>query len=187
MILHFSSTHRCNNEKIMNSSSINKILIDKTILHQEIIKKLELVYASALAATQTAIDTATDKENVPEHKYDTLSLEASYLAHGQAQRLQQCLRDLHSFKDLAVKNCLDSDSVSIGALVKLLGDDEKCEKWFFLSSVAGGLSVQTSSIMVQLITPESPLGKALMGKSVDDEVVINIANHTKCYEIMSIY
>ncbi|MBD1572380.1 transcription elongation factor [Vibrio sp. S17_S38] len=162
---------------------MNKILIDKTILHQEIIKKLELVYASALAATQTA----TDKENVPEHKYDTLSLEASYLAHGQAQRLQQCLRDLHSFKDLAVKNCLDSDSVNIGALVKLLDDDEDSYKWFFLSPVAGGLSVQFSNIIVQLITPESPLGKTLMRRAVDDEIVIKIATHTKCYEIMSIY
>ncbi|MGO2507922.1 MAG: GreA/GreB family elongation factor [Vibrio hibernica] len=171
----------------MNSPSTDNILIDKAILHQDIIRKLEAVYGAALAATQTAIDTATDKENVPEHKYDTLSLEASYLAHGQAQRLQQCLRDLHSFKELPVKNWLDSDRVSIGAMVKLLGDDEKCEKWFFLSPVAGGLSVQFSSIMVQLITPESPLGKALMRKSVDDEVVINIANHTKCYEIMSIY
>ncbi|MBD1575142.1 transcription elongation factor [Vibrio sp. S11_S32] len=166
---------------------IDKKSVDKSMLHQVIIQKLEAVYASSLAATKTAIDTATDKENVPQHKYDTLSLEASYLAHGQGQRLQQCLRELHSFKALPVKDWSVEDAVSIGALIELFDDNDNSNKWFFLSPVAGGLNVSFSDHSISLVTPESPLGKALNKKMRDDEVVVDIAGRIKCYEVMSIY
>ena len=37
-------------------------------------------------AAQTAYEAATAEENIAENKYDTLGLEASYLATGQARR-----------------------------------------------------------------------------------------------------
>ncbi len=63
--------------------------MNKADLVQIIIQQLEDKLHVAHASTQRAIDAATDEETVPEHKYDTLALEASYLAHGQAMRVQE--------------------------------------------------------------------------------------------------
>ena len=54
-----------------------------------ILLALEEKLSIARSSTQRAIDAATDEETIPEHKYDTLALEASYLAHGQALRVQE--------------------------------------------------------------------------------------------------
>ncbi|MFI3277040.1 MAG: transcription elongation factor, partial [Vibrio sp.] len=52
--------------------------MNKSELRQIIIEQLETRLRIAQSATQRAIDAATDEETVPEHKYDTLALEASY-------------------------------------------------------------------------------------------------------------
>ncbi|MGO1189243.1 MULTISPECIES: GreA/GreB family elongation factor [Vibrio] len=159
--------------------------INKMALHQQITHELTQRHAVAASATQTAIDTATDQENVPEHKYDTLSLEAAYLAHGQAQRLQQCAADIHSFKSSPVKAFLGTDLCTIGALINVI-DEIGVDKWFYISPVAGGLRFHFDGILIQLVTPESPLGKALMKNRVGDEFEMNIAENKKIYEIVTL-
>ncbi|WP_017026076.1 GreA/GreB family elongation factor [Vibrio rumoiensis] len=164
---------------------MSSISIDKTMLHHVIVEKLTHLHSVALSATQTAIDTATDQENAPEHKYDTLSLEAAYLAHGQAQRLQQCAKDINTFKSLPIKHFSEEDLCSLGALIEV-NDENDEHKWFFISPVAGGLRFDFNGILIQLVTSESPLGKGLVKSRVGDEFDMNIADHQKTYEIMTL-
>ena len=63
------------------------MIMNKTTVHQLIIDKLRIDLDVAERAAQTAYETATHEENVAENKYDTLGLEASYLATGQARRM----------------------------------------------------------------------------------------------------
>jgi hypothetical protein len=58
--------------------------MNKAILCAVIVDQLEVAVNSASAAADQARDTATDKQNVAENKYDTLGLEAAYLAHGRS-------------------------------------------------------------------------------------------------------
>lgn len=142
---------------------------DKSELLKVIIKKLESVHQGAVDAAQRAYDTATDEENEAENKYDTLGLEASYLAHGQVQRVKECEADLIKFKQITNKISLSKAPISIGSLVCI--EDEKSNvKWVFLSPVAGGLKVSFSDIEISLLTSSAPLGKLLMSKILGDEI-----------------
>lgn len=161
--------------------------MNKEYLHQEIIKALIDIHDVAHQATQTAISAATDKQNIPEHKYDTLSLEAAYLAHGQAQRVQQCLQDIHTFKTLPIKAFSQDDGVNLGALLELYDEELGSNKWFFVSPVAGGLSLDFNGLTVQMITLDSPLGRALKNKFVGDECELTISGKPKYYEVVTLF
>ncbi|TVO34805.1 GreA/GreB family elongation factor [Vibrio algivorus] len=161
--------------------------MNKEDLHQAIIKALIDIHDVAHQATQTAISTATDKQNIPEHKYDTLSLEAAYLAHGQAQRVNQCLQDIQAFKALPIKSLSHQDPIHLGALVELYEEQTDINKWFFVSPVAGGLMLDFEGQTIRMITLDSPLGKVLKNKRLGDEFELNIAGKERGYEVVALF
>jgi len=157
--------------------------MNKLELKQIILDLLEQKWQIAQSSVQRAIESATDEETVPEHKYDTLALEASYLAHGQAKRLQECEQEISLFKELVMPQ--EPHCVVLGCLVSLLDVNEQ-RKWFFISPCAGGLKVAASEATVMLVTFDSPLGRALKSKNVGDEVIYRVAEVEHCYEIETI-
>lgn len=158
--------------------------MNKVDLVQIIIQQLEDKLQVAHASTQRAIDAATDEETVPEHKYDTLALEASYLAHGQAMRVQESEEELRQYRTLVLRDFVD-DRIAVGAYVELV-DENDVEKAFFIGPCSGGLIVEWQGKEVFVLTPKSPLGRALMGKEEGEEVEMKISDKTTCYEVVTI-
>lgn len=158
--------------------SMNKLELRQVILSQ-LQRKLEVAVSSA----QRAIESATDEETVPEHKYDTLALEASYLAHGQAMRVQECEQEIRAMTNLLLPQ--EPNTVGLGCLVSLIDLDDY-RHWFFLAPCAGGMKVQFQQHMIVLVTFESPLGQALKAKQVEDEISYKIGEIEHCYEIETI-
>ena len=60
--------------------------MDKLLLQQQVLERLAEDLLQAEQAMRAAHETATHEENIAENKYDTLGLEAAYLATGQARR-----------------------------------------------------------------------------------------------------
>lgn len=158
--------------------------MNKVDLVQIIIQQLEDKLQVAHASTQRAIDAATDEETVPEHKYDTLALEASYLAHGQAMRVQESEEELRQYRTLVLRDFVDA-RISVSAYVELV-DENDVEKAFFIGPCSGGLTVEWQGKEVFVLTPKSPLGRALMGKEEGEEVEMKIGDKTTCYEVVTI-
>ncbi|MDV7104762.1 GreA/GreB family elongation factor [Vibrio sp. TH_r3] len=159
--------------------------MDKQSLIDVIIKKLEAIHQVAISATQSAIEAATNEETVPENKYDTLALEAAYLAHGQARRVQECEADIQRFKALSTVSFDLMSAVGLTAIIQLIDENDQ-ENLFFMGPCAGGINVTYQNQQVTIITPEAPLGKAMLGQRVGDEVVLKIAGKQVGYEIISI-
>ena len=78
--------------------------MNKKLLAETLLIALSDVHQSAVDAAKRAYDTATDNENVAENKYDTLALEAAYLAQGQSLRVEQCEADLIAFKEIILRH-----------------------------------------------------------------------------------
>ncbi len=159
--------------------------MNKTDLVQIIIQQLEEKLLVAHASTQRAIDAATDEETVPEHKYDTLALEASYLAHGQAMRVQESEEELRQYRALALRDFTDAP-IGVGAYV-VLEDNHAAEKSFFVGPCSGGLTFNWQNKEVFVLTAKSPLGRALIGKEEGDEVLVEIGDKTTCYEVVTVF
>lgn len=146
--------------------------MNKQILHQLIINALEAVLDTANKAARQAHETATHVETVAENKYDTFGLEASYLASGQAKRVLQAEQDLRCFRNLPLKNFDEHNEIGFGAYIELT-DSQAHKMQLFLSPVAGGISIDYEGKHIAVVTAEAPLGKKLLGASIDDEIVIN--------------
>jgi len=160
--------------------------MNKSLLLKQILAALEANHQGAVDAAMRAYNTATDDENVAENKYDTLALEAAYLAQGQAQRVAECEADLAAFAKLELANCSHQEAVGLGSLVYLV-DEAGADKYLFLGPSAGGLKLTFCDKEIIIITPSAPLGQALLGRFVDDDIDINVGGQIKNYEIAAIY
>ncbi len=157
--------------------------MNKSELRLTILEVLEQKRQVAHRSAQRAIESATDEETVPEHKYDTLALEASYLAHGQAMRVQECEQEIRLIRELHLST--EPEKVGVGSLLTLVDMDEN-HQLFFVAPCAGGLKVRFNDKLVTLVTFESPLGKALKGKQLGDEVSYQVGANAYYYEIETI-
>ncbi|MGY2273270.1 MULTISPECIES: GreA/GreB family elongation factor [Pseudomonas] len=148
--------------------------MNKHAVHTLVLEKLSLDLDIAQRAAQTAYETATHEENIAENKYDTLGLEASYLAAGQAKRVEEIKQALLLCQNMPLRAYDDQRGIEIGALLGL-EDENGRQQWLFLAPDAAGLKVDVVGQPVTVITPRSPLGKSLVGKFEGDEVEILVA------------
>ncbi|MBJ6748815.1 GreA/GreB family elongation factor [Geomonas anaerohicana] len=138
-------------------------------MHRLIIDRLAHDLAVLSKAAKAAHEAAIHEENIPDNKYDTLSLEASYVAQGQANRAQELKHALQTYRHLILQPFGEGDSIRLTALVTLL-DEEGTTKTFFIGPQEGGLKLQLDGEEILVITAASPLGGQLIGKSLGDEV-----------------
>ncbi|PLX78614.1 MAG: transcription elongation factor GreAB [Desulfuromonas sp.] len=143
--------------------------MNKTELLQQIIATLVADLDVLTRGAKAAHLAATHEECVPDNKYDTTALEASYIAQGQANRAQQIREALASYQGLTLRGFGDETPVRLTALVTLEAEDGS-SKQVFLGPAAGGLKIVADSGDCLVITPESPLGRGLLGKCCGDEI-----------------
>lgn len=159
--------------------------MDKASLLQRIIATLEHDMEVLRRAAQTAYEAATAEENIAENKYDTLGLEASYLATGQARRTAEIRQALLTYQQLALRDYDPARGIQIGCLVTL-EDEAGQRRRLFLGPEGAGLKIGEGDGLVTVITPRAPLGQQLLGKRVDDEVSLVVSAVAKVQFIIEI-
>ncbi|MDR6714653.1 transcription elongation GreA/GreB family factor [Pseudomonas hunanensis] len=148
--------------------------MNKTTLLARIVETLEQDVEVLRRAAQTAYEAATAEENIAENKYDTLGLEASYLATGQARRTAEIRQALLTYQQLLPRDYDPARGIQITNLVTL-EDEEGEQRLLFLGPEGAGLKIGEGAQQVTVITPRSPLGQAMLGKRIDDEVRLVVA------------
>ena len=159
--------------------------MDKTHLLQLILEQLTHDLAVQFNAAITAHEASTHEENIPDNKYETLALEASYVAQGQANRAQEIKRALESYKQLTLRHLDDDSTILLTALVTLASKDTP-DRTVFIGPLEGGMKVVDHKNEIVIITPASRLGRDLIGKSIGDLVRIGSGSGAKEYEIIGI-
>jgi transcription elongation GreA/GreB family factor len=159
--------------------------MNKQTVLQQIIDTLRADLDVAQRAAQTAYETATHEENIAENKYDTLGLEASYLAAGQARRVDEIRHSLALYLKLPLHPFNAEKGLQTGDLVELQ-DDNGSPRHFFLGPDAAGLKIRHEALSIIVITPRAPLGRMLLGKLPGDEVEIVVNNHRQLLEVVQI-
>ncbi|MCB9629154.1 MAG: GreA/GreB family elongation factor [Sandaracinaceae bacterium] len=162
-------------------------LPDKQAVIAALRAELEGRIARAAARAEQARADATHEEARAENDKDTRGLETSYLARGQAQRAEELVEALHRVRLLAPRSYGEDDPIGLGALVCAELEDGEA-RTFFLLDVAGGTEVtlDPSAPPVWVVSPSSPVGRALVGRLVGDEVTIARAGAPRTYDIVAV-
>ena len=135
-------------------------------------------------AAKNTYDIATHEDNKAENKYDTRGLEASYLAGAKAQRVGEMKDVLLIFETVKMRAFTEADPIATTALVEVLLNDKT--SFVLIMPKGGGQSTTYEGQTIQVITPESPLGHTLIGRSVGDLVTFEAGSKTREYEIISL-
>ncbi|NWB75021.1 GreA/GreB family elongation factor [Pseudomonas sp. G5001] len=159
----------------MNKHAVHQLVLDKLAVHLDIAQR----------AAQTAYETATHEENIAENKYDTLGLEASYLAAGQARRVEEIRQALTLCQNMQLRAYDDQRGIEVGALLGLADENDR-QQWLFLAPDGAGLKVDVVGQPVTVITPRSPLGKSLLGKFEGDEVEILVGGARQQFAVTEV-
>ncbi|MHA6574215.1 GreA/GreB family elongation factor [Pseudomonas yamanorum] len=159
--------------------------MNKHAVHQLVLDKLAVDLDIAQRAAQTAYETATHEENIAENKYDTLGLEASYLAAGQARRVEEIKQALTLCQNMQLRAYDDQRGIEVGALLGLVDENDR-QQWLFLAPDGAGLKVDVVGQPVTVITPRSPLGKSLLGKFEGDEVEILVGGARQQFTVTEV-
>lgn len=159
--------------------------IDKAHLVRLIVEKLNANLLIVSNAAKSAHEAATHEENIADNKYGTLSLEASYIAQGQANRAEDIRFAIDAYHNMSIQH-FDADSaIAVTALVILEAEDGS-SMTVFLGPQAGGLTLEANGREVVVITPSSPLGAGVRGKALGDTVELLIDGVKKEFEIVEV-
>lgn len=151
----------------------------KKALHAELMEVLHDSLRTLKAAHAATIAGATHEEAKPENDKDTRALEQSYLARGQAMRVEALQAGVAA---AAIMNLAPTEVARVGALLD--AEDEDGEAVTYLLAPEGGGTKLKGG--VQVVTPASPLGAALVGKRAGDEVELKVAGKTRVLSVVKV-
>lgn len=74
--------------------------------------------------------------------------------------------------------------IAVSALVEL--DDGERTAFYFMSPVGGGVTLDVDGVSVRVLTPASPLGRALIGQAIGSDVEVRTPQGLRQYSIAAV-
>lgn len=155
---------------MMKRMSVNDIRIDKAKLLQEVIAQVEEGLRRLGSGYAVARQATLDSPHVMKSKREVTGIEASYLANALAGNIQEREFWLRTLRGLRLPDA--PERAALGCVVGIGPPDGPAERLYFILPVCGGMEVpvQGDARTVRVITPETPVAKAFLGKSLGEEV-----------------
>jgi transcription elongation GreA/GreB family factor len=151
----------------------------KAALRDELVRALRDALAAAEAAHASATEGITHADAKQESDKDTRAIEQSYVARGVAMRVEELRTGLADVEKMSLAK---SEKIASGSLV-IVDDEDGAAHRYFVAPAGGGTTLAKGT---QVVTPKSPLGRALCGKLADDELEVVIAGKNRALTIVKI-
>lgn len=135
-------------------------------------ERLRAEFHTLVAAQKATHAGATHEEAKPENDKDTRALEQSYLARGQAERVVTLKADLDLMSQFRLRDFKEDQAIAVGAAV-FTEDEAGKMQGYFLAPAGAGEQLDSSRGVIKVVTPRSPLGRALNGRHVGDDIEID--------------
>ena len=158
--------------------------VDKAHVRAALVAHLERDLAVATEAQRRTQRGATHEESKPENEKDTRAIESSSLARGQAQRVVELTGELTIASALELRRFDGQSPIAVSALVGL--DDGERTSFYFLSPAGGGLTLDVDGVPVRVLTPQAPLGRALLGQTLGSDVEVRTPQGLRQYSVASV-
>lgn len=156
-------------------------LEDKAALYQRLIAEVKADLQQAEETQKSTQEDAVHAEAKQEGDKDTRAIETQYLARGLAMRVEELQEAVGVLQAVAPRSFDDDEPIALTALVTL-EDEDGAERRYLLAGAAGGWSLGA----VKVVTSKSPVGRALLGKRLGDEVEIRTPKGPRTWEIVEL-
>ena len=158
--------------------------MNKAAIRDQILLQLRQELALQTRAAQISREEAISEESRPENQYDMHSQEAAYLAEGQARLAAEIAANIALYENLTIPEAAPDVLVTLGAAVAVNNAERLV--WYFIGPRSGGLELIVDGVPVLVLTPQSPLGRQLMGKRVGDSVRVQTSGGFVSHHIAEI-
>lgn len=159
-------------------------LPDKQAALDAVLARMREALAHMAEAAEATRAEATHEEAKPENDKDTRALEQSYLARGHAMRTEELVEQIQVLRFLPLPDFGPDDAIEAGALVGLESDEgTRC---LFLLPHGGGTEARVGGTQVLVVTPASPMGRAIHGRSIGDTIEVRVRGKLREYEIVAL-
>ena len=157
---------------------------NKNAIVEKIIAALAAELEGYARSARAAREYAADEQSKAENKYDTRGLESSYLANGQSRQAAEVLHAMEQYKSLTVREFAPEEPINIGAVVELERKGERIA--YFLGPSAGGTEIESEGGAVMVVTPQSPIGRQLVGRKRGERLQNQFGATADCYVIVAV-
>ncbi|WP_286233782.1 GreA/GreB family elongation factor [Thalassotalea sediminis] len=151
----------------------------KMTVKQALLDNLKLILNDVKQAAEKAHLAAIDEQSVAETQYDTLAIEAAYLAEGYSRRINELSQAITLVSHLSVEQ---TETIQLGALVKLAGQSVD----YFIAPAGAGITFTIESINIAVLSPQSPIGKAMLSHEAGDVITVTINQKEVVYEVIDV-
>lgn len=158
--------------------------MDKKLIWNKLLDNVKRDLASATDAKESTSSFKFESDMKQESKYDTRSIEAGYLAEGQARRVEELKLELKLIEEIPLHPFKKEDEIAVGALLDIELNGRN--KLYFLSTTAGGTVLDINGEIVLVISVFSPIGSSVMGLKVGDSFELETQAGTREYKIRSV-
>lgn len=134
----------------------------KAKLIEQVITQLESDLAGLKKAAAETHAVTSDDENKQESKYDTRSIEASYLADAQTSQALAIQESIFKIRNLSLTE--DPETAILGSIVILSSDHQ--DHQFLLLPAGGGIILEYENQPLTVVTPDSPIGKSIIATTI---------------------
>ena len=159
-------------------------MISKSRIVRQIIEELSRALETLAGAARAMHADASDEQNKAEDKYDTRGLETAYLASSQSRQATEIEQALAQYQSLKLQKFTAKTPIDLTALVELESRGDRF--MYFLGPKAGGTEVQVDGKEFLVITPESPLGHELIGKTIAEKIKLQTRGPAQEFRIVSV-
>jgi transcription elongation GreA/GreB family factor len=158
--------------------------MDKRFLVEQLTTRLRESAAVARKAGEAAADEAREGATPAEKRENArVAMEFAGLARGQKERAGRAAAELSVLETFRPPRLPARGPIAVGAIVEV--EDESQGRTFFLAPVGAGveLRVPDGDGFLSVVTPISPIGKAVMGRKVGDTVEVMVQGEPREWTI----
>ena len=162
--------------------------MDKRSLVEQLATKLRASALTAQQAGASAAEMAREGATPSERRDDArVAIEFGGLARGQSLRAEKARSEMDLLESFRPQPLPRGAHVALGAVVEVESNDGQ-GRTFFLAPVGGGaeLTAPGGDGFLSVVTPASPLGRAVLGRRVGESVEVVIDGDTRDWTITCI-
>jgi transcription elongation GreA/GreB family factor len=158
--------------------------MDKKFLVEQLTEKLRESAQVARKAGQAAADEARDGATSAEKRENArVSQEYAGLARGQSARAERVRAEISTLETFRPGPLPRGARIAVGAIVEV--EDEGLGRTFFLAPVGAGVELTGpgGDGFLSVVTPVSPIGKAVLGRKVGDTIEVTVQGEPRDWTI----